>query len=178
MRVISGKYRGRKLSAPKDMVVRPTTDRVKESLFDIIQFKIRGAYVLDLFCGSGGLGIECVSRGAAFVTFSDVDKNSVALTERNLSGMEYKGEVIRQDYSRALSLSKYRYDFVFLDPPYGTGLAEKAMEQIVNEGVLNDCGTVIYERSINWKYDIPEGLELYDTRTYGETSLDFLRLKV
>ena len=100
MRIISGKYRGKTLASFSGSAVRPTADRVKESLFNILSAEIYGASVLDMFCGSGSLGIECISRGASFVKFNDVSKDSIALLKKNLKGIEGNFKITNLDYTR------------------------------------------------------------------------------
>ncbi|MEG1612684.1 MAG: 16S rRNA (guanine(966)-N(2))-methyltransferase RsmD [Clostridia bacterium] len=174
MRIISGKYGGRKLFSPKGDDVRPTTDRVKEALFNILQFKVRNAVVLDLFSGSGALGIECVSRGAKEVIFSDNDRKSIELVNRNLSGIEFNGQILQSDYLRVISNSKAKFDIIFLDPPYNSGLAEKAILEILKCDILSNDGIIVYEHVRKLAYTPPEGLFLDDSRKYGDIQLDFI----
>ncbi len=144
MRVITGKARGMKLTTLEGEDVRPTTDMVKEAIFSIIQFDVPGSQVLDLFAGSGQLGIEALSREAAFCTFVDKSKDSIETVKSNLSHCKLT------DYSRIenidslnfLKLTSQHFDIVFLDPPYRQGLIEKAMpllERNLNEGAVVVC---------------------------------------
>lgn len=174
MRVIAGKYRGRSLAAPKDFSVRPTTDRVKENLFNILQFKIDGARVLDLFAGSGALGIEAVSRGADEVWFVDGSRDSAELIRKNLSGIEYKGGVLNKDFADALKNLDSPFDVIFIDPPYKKGLADKAVEIITERGLLSDKGVIVCEHGADEICLVPEGCTLQSRRKYGDTALSFI----
>ncbi len=174
MRIISGKHRGRKLAEFAGEEIRPTSDRVKECLFNILSSKVAGATVLDLFCGSGSLGIECISRGANKVHFNDLSKDSLAVLKKNLKaiGEEACAEITNADYLACLKMVRSRFDLIFLDPPYRLGFGEPALREIVNCGLLNDGGIVVYER--DRAYDGETfGLEMYDERKYGKTYLSF-----
>lgn len=175
MRIISGKYRGRKLNSPEDYSVRPTTDRVKENIFNILQFDIKGATVLDLFAGSGALGIEAISRGAEEVWFVDNSKKSVELIKKNLEKVEYEGGVINRDYVDAILSFNKIFDIVFIDAPYDTGLAEKAVIHISEKNLLAVDGVIVYEHSSLSSYTAPEGYTLSDVRKYGNTTVSFIR---
>lgn len=144
MRVITGSARGRKLKEPAGMNIRPTTDTVKEAVFSMIQFDIEGRRVLDLFAGTGQLGIECLSRGAASVTFVDENREAVKLIRENLERCKMEGEVLQAESIGFLGRDG-KYDLIFLDPPYETGLLEKALEKIVGFDILNDGGIIICE---------------------------------
>ena len=146
MRVITGTARGRRLKEPSDMRVRPTTEMVKEAVFNIIQFQIEGAKVLDLFAGTGQLGIEALSRGAAEAVFVDSSNDSLKLVRENLkiTGLEERARVVRAD---ALSYIKNgeKYDIVFLDPPYDEDLLEKSVSASVMFDILRGNGIIICE---------------------------------
>ena len=135
MRVITGSARGRRLRELEGMETRPTTDRVKEGMFSILQFDIEGRCVLDLFAGTGQLGIECLSRGAAEVTFVDRRGDAVRLIRENLrvTNLEAGARVIAGDAMEYLRTAKQRFDLIFLDPPYASGLLETALEEIAAE---------------------------------------------
>ncbi|NLV50805.1 MAG: 16S rRNA (guanine(966)-N(2))-methyltransferase RsmD [Clostridiales bacterium] len=152
MRIITGIARGRRLREPEGYLIRPTTDKVKEAVFNIIQFDIEGRTVLDLFCGTGQLGIEALSRGAASCDFVDLTKEAVSLTKYNLnkSGLS-GGQVIQTDALGFLSHSG-KYDLIFLDPPYEKGLLEKAVERIALFDKLSVGGIIVCES--------PAGIEL------------------
>ncbi len=144
MRVITGTCRGRKLLEPAGMDVRPTTDQVKEALFNIIQFDIEGRRALDLFAGTGQLGIEALSRGAAECVFVDSARDSVRLVQENLKRCGLSARVLQCD---ALGYLKTREKFVlvFLDPPYGTGLDAGAMEAVKEFDILSKGGIMVIE---------------------------------
>ena len=146
MRVISGTARGRKLRELSGMETRPTTDKVKESIFNIIQFDIEGRRVLDLFAGTGQLGIEALSRGAASCTFVDVRREAVALVRENLSHTGLAGgTVIQGDYLSFLSGCREKFDLVFLDPPYASGQLARALETIAGIDIVSEHGIIICE---------------------------------
>lgn len=129
MRIISGSKRGKKLIALEGMEVRPTTDRVKEALFDILQFSVEGKRFLDLFAGSGQIGLEALSRGAASAVFVDVSRDSLRVVEKNIAatGFGDRSRVVQADASRFLRGTGRQFDIAFLDPPYRTGLLEQAL---------------------------------------------------
>lgn len=178
MRIIGGKYRSRVLAEFKGEEVRPTADRVKESLFNILSLKVRGARVLDLFCGSGALGLECLSRGAKEVIFNDISKDSIAILKKNLTalklGVADGATVKNMDYTACLLSAQGEFDLIFIDPPYRFDYGEKALEIIAQKGLLSNDGIVVYERDCNLDKTI-EGLEIYDMRKYGKTILTFLK---
>lgn len=144
MRVITGKARGRRLREPKGMDIRPTTDMVKEAVFNILQFELEGARVLDLFAGTGQLGIEALSRGAAEAVFVDGSSAAVKIVRENLKLCGFEARVLQGDAIGYLP-SLGRFDVVFLDPPYDSGLLEKALEVIENVDLLSDGGIIVCE---------------------------------
>ncbi|MDR0862067.1 MAG: 16S rRNA (guanine(966)-N(2))-methyltransferase RsmD [Oscillospiraceae bacterium] len=146
MRVISGALRGKKLREPTGMDVRPTTDMVKESIFNIIQFDIEGRRALDLFSGTGQIGIEALSRGAASVVFVDAAKDSIALTRENikLAGVEDAATVVQSDAMSYLARGE-RFDLIFLDPPYDSPFLERSLEKIIEFDILKEHGIIICE---------------------------------
>lgn len=174
MRIIAGKYRGLNLSEFKGMEIRPTADRVKESLFNILSFRLAGARVLDLFCGSGNLGIEALSRGAAFAHFNDISKDSIAVLNKNLLKIKEKNfAVTTLDYSSCLARAG-KFDIIFIDPPYAAEHGVNALKIIAQGNNLNEGGIAVFERDKSFQGEI-EGLELYDERKYGKTYLSFFR---
>ena len=144
MRVITGTARGRRLKTPENYDIRPTTDNVKESVFNIIQFDIEGRRVLDLFAGTGQLGIECLSRGAAEAVFIDENMAAVKIVKANLKTCGFTAAVLQQD---ALSYLRHcgRFDLVFVDPPYDSGLYESVLETINSVDILSDGGIILCE---------------------------------
>ena len=176
MRIIGGKFRSRTLAAFEGDKVRPTADRVKESLFNILALTIAGARALDLCCGSGALGLECLSRGAKEVVFNDAAKGSVAILKKNLQklGVGKEAVVYSFDYLACLALQKTPFDLVFIDPPYKENYGEKALQKIAQAGLLTEDGIAVYERDRSFEGEIA-GLEQYDERKYGKTYLTFFR---
>ena len=144
MRVITGTARGRKLNEPKNMDIRPTTDKVKESIFNIVQFDIEGRRVLDLFAGTGQLGIEALSRGAKSATFVDESNEAIRIVKSNLEHCGLVGEVVRDDAVAFLSHCG-KYDVIFLDPPYKSGLMDAVLRKIITFDILSDGGIIICE---------------------------------
>ena len=144
MRVITGAARGRRLLEPQGMAVRPTTDMVKEAMFNIIQFDIEGRRVLDLFAGTGQLGIECLSRGARECVFVDESARSVRLVRENLERCNMSARVEQTDSIAFLSRAG-KFDLILLDPPYDSNLLENALEVIRNVDIVNDGGIVVCE---------------------------------
>ena len=176
MRVITGSARGRQLRTLEGDDVRPTTDRVKEAMFSIIQFDIEGRRILDLFAGSGQLGIEALSRGAKEATFVDREKRSVAVVKENLAktGFDKNSRVVQTDAFSFLRMTGGEFDIVFLDPPYGTGMLQKTL------GMLSTCvaqgGTVICEHPHGEEMPETAGeLGIYRTYKYGRTALTVYR---
>lgn len=147
MRVITGTARGRRLLEPEGMDTRPTTDRVKEGLFSAIQFEIEGRKVLDLFAGTGQLGIECLSRGAASAVFVDRRADAVKLIRENLKLTELadRARVVAGDSMEFLKSLKERFDIVLLDPPYAAGLLEPAIAHLTAFDILNPHGIIVAE---------------------------------
>ncbi len=151
MRVISGTARGLRLNELEGMETRPTTDRVKEALFSIIQFDVPGREALDLFAGTGQLGIEALSRGAAGCTFVDQRRDAAALIRENLkrTGLSGQARVIQGDAISYLMSCGEKFHLIFLDPPYESGLLEKAMETIAAFDILAEHGIMVCESPLN-----------------------------
>lgn len=146
MRVITGTARGRRLKEPADMDIRPTTEVVKESLFNIIQFDVEGRRVLDLFAGTGQLGIEALSRGAKSAVFVDRDKRSQALVKHNLEHCGFTARVAGEDALAFLSrCERESFDIIFLDPPYDSGILDQILEKIIQFDILSEGGIIICE---------------------------------
>ncbi|MDE7086796.1 MAG: 16S rRNA (guanine(966)-N(2))-methyltransferase RsmD [Clostridia bacterium] len=178
MRIIGGTHRGRKLAEFAGNDVRPTSDRVKESLFNILSVKIVGATVLDLFCGSGSLGLESLSRGALKAHFNDVSKDSLAILKKNITALK-EGEkcvLTNYDYTAYLAGVKEKFDVIFIDPPYRFDYGRRALEIISSRKLLTEQGVAVYERDVPFAGEI-DGLEMYDERKYGKTYLSFFKVK-
>lgn len=185
MRIISGTARGTKLFTLEGLDTRPTLDRVKEPLFNIINFDLEGAVVLDLFAGSGALGLEAISRGAKKVFLCEKNRNAANIVEKNIEKTKFQDQaiLIRNDFEKAISFIEQlneKIDVVFIDPPYKTNLIKKSLEKILDSDILNDDFIIIAET------DEPErilkdinilNINVFDTRKYGRVSLIFLNRK-
>ncbi len=145
MRIISGTEKGRRLKSLPGEDVRPTTDKVKEAIFSAIQFDIEGRRFLDLFAGSGQMGLEALSRGAESATFVDSSPESIKVCKENISatGFEAESKIIRSDALSFLALTNDKFDIAFLDPPYAAGILEKALAAVCDK--MSDYGIVICE---------------------------------
>ena len=144
MRVITGTARGRRLKTPEGMDIRPTTDNVKESVFNILQFDIEGRRVLDLFAGTGQLGIECLSRGAKEVVFIDQSRDAVKIVKENLKACGFSAPVLQQDAISYLNACG-KFDLIFVDPPYDAGLYKTVLEKINSIDILSEGGIILCE---------------------------------
>ena len=178
MRVITGKARGVALKTPDGMLTRPTADRVKEALFSILNFDIPGADVLDLFGGTGQLGIEALSRGAKHAVFVDAREDACKLIRENLrrTKLEGEGRVVRSDYLDYLNRCPDQYNIIFLDPPYGEDFLETALKRITEIDILQSDGIIVTERPLG--KELPMEFDGY-TRSrdykYGKTLLALYR---
>ena len=178
MRVITGKARGVQLKTPEGMTTRPTTDRVKEALFSIIQFEIPGAKVLDLFGGTGQLGIEALSRGAKSAVFVDAGEPACRLIRENLkrTKLEQDGRVVRGDYMDYLRRCRENYEIIFLDPPYAEVFLENALKCITEIDILQSGGIIVTERPLGkelpWEF---EGYTRSRDYKYGNTLVTIYR---
>ena len=176
MRVISGKYKGRILMDNPYGHIRPTTDKVKQAVFTKLQFEVEGARVLDLFCGTGALGIEAISRGAREVIFVDQNEKSISLTKNNLKHLGGEGKVIKGDAVTVLDKFNEGFDLIFIDPPYKSGLYESILNKISERRLLNEDGTIICEHSKGDEYDY-SSFEKYDEKNYGTITVSYLTNK-
>ena len=175
MRVIAGKYRGKCLEAPSGDSVRPTTDRIKETMFNILQCYTPSAIVLDLFAGSGALGIEALSRGAEFVDFVDVSENSLIYVRKNLKGIDEKTyKVSKADFKAFLNSCEKKYDLIFIDAPYKGEIGQNAVSQVIELDLLNDGGMLVYEHATDNVIEFKD--EKYNIRTkkMGNTTAEFI----
>ena len=178
MRVITGKARGVNLKTPEGLQTRPTTDRVKEALFSIIQFDVPTARVLDLFGGTGQLGLEALSRGAKSAVFVDSGDKACALIRENLKRckMENEATVIRADYLEYLKRCRQQFDIVFLDPPYAEVFLENALKSITEIDILESGGIIVAERPVGKElpWDFPGYTRSRDYK-YGKTLITLYR---
>lgn len=175
MRVIAGKYRGKRLASPADNSVRPTTDRIKETVFNILcnRYGI-GERVLDLFCGSGALGIEALSRGATYAAFVDKSPKSIELARENLRGVGERYDLFNTDFRVALSKFTQPFDLILIDPPYADKREEEALRLIDEYGLLRKDGVIFVEHSReNSLINLPASY-IIDTRQCGHTDISFV----
>lgn len=174
MRVIAGTYRGKKLKEFSLSTTKPTLDRVKESLFSSIQFDIIDAKVLDLFAGTGALGIECLSRGAGYVEFVDSNIEAIKIINQNLQGIKASFNVIKSDYLAHLNNIKSqggKFDIILLDPPFDTNYGINAINYITANNLLSDNGIIIYEKAYQTPFELDiEGYKI-TCKKYGTVGI-------
>ena len=177
MKILTGQFRGKTIRFKSNPYLRPTADKARKAIFDMLQGAMQGKRVLDLFGGTGALGLEALSNGALFAVFVENNKNQAAVIRENLKmlGVEKSAQVLAQDALESLS-SLYQkgevYDFIFLDPPYEGGLGFKAMEALARLPVWNSGGLIFYEcrdKEPDWER-IGE-LKLFRSKTYGDTKI-------
>jgi 16S rRNA (guanine(966)-N(2))-methyltransferase RsmD len=180
MRIVAGLAKGRKIESPKGMDVRPTTDRVREALFSSIAFCLRDARVLDLFAGTGALGLEALSRGAKSAVFVDRDRRSIDLIKHNIDLCRFadRSTVIILDAAKAvrkLGAEARQFDLIFLDPPYQGPMLEQSLSALKAEGLLAPGGLIAAEHPSGRPPVLPVGLSIATTKRYGKTVLSFVR---
>src|SRR5215204_441730 len=182
MRIVGGRLRGRALAAPKSHAVRPTADRLREALFNILVHAygdpVSGARVLDLFAGTGALGLEAMSRGAAFALFVDDGAEARALIRGNVEALGLGGttRIFRRDAAKLGPAHPVEpFSLVFADPPYGKSLAEQSLTSARQGGWLTPDALLLVEEGAN-AFQTPPGFEEIDRRTYDDTEFTFLRL--
>ena len=178
MRVISGSARGRRLYCLDGDSVRPTLDRVKESVFNMLTPYVPGAQGLDLFCGSGALGIEALSRGAAHMTFVDKNEASLSITRRNLelTQLTENAKCILRDALIFAEEADGPFDLILLDPPYGRGLAENALSAISKNHLLADGGVIVLELDSTEPYDFcSQSFSVFRDKTYGRVRIILMK---
>jgi 16S rRNA (guanine966-N2)-methyltransferase len=183
MRIVGGRLRGRPLAAPKSGAIRPTADRLRESLFNILAHAygdpLSGARVLDLFAGTGALGLEAISRGATFALFVDDGAEARALLRQNVEalGLAAVTKIFRRDATRLGPAHPLEpFSLAFLDPPYGKGLAERALASAREGGWLTDDGLAVVEESVEAKFKTPESFDELERRQYDDTEFVILRV--
>ena len=168
MRVVSGKYRGKILKEFELNSTKPTTDRVKESIFNLIQFDVVDAVVLDLFAGTGALGIEAISRGAKKTYLVDSNMQAIKIIKDNLNGIDGDYVVENTDYQTYLKTSKTKFDIVLLDPPYKTNFGLDAIRTLIEKDLINHGGIIIFETSEENNFDLNfEGFDI-KKKKYGK----------
>ena len=174
MRVITGEARGRRLKELSGMDTRPTTDKVKESMFNIVQFDIEGRKVLDLFAGTGQLGIEALSRGAESAVFVDVRKDAAALIRENvaLCGFQDRSRVVQGDYLAFLTGCREKFDLILMDPPYASEMLEKALTSAAGIDILSENGIMVCESAAEKVLpELPEPYRRGRDYRYGKIKL-------
>lgn len=180
MRVISGNNRGMNLLAPEGMGTRPTTDRIKETLFNMIAFDVPDCNFLDLFAGSGQMGIEALSRGASKAVFVEKDKKAIACIEANISKarLDDQAELLKMDVFSALnSLNNHEpFDFVFMDPPYNQDLEKQVLKQLLNKPYITEDTLIIVEASLETSLDdLDSGYILTKEKIYKSNKHIFIK---
>ncbi len=171
MRIISGERRGHKLFEFSGDDIRPTTDRVKESMFNLIQDYVKDSNVLDMFCGSGALTFEALSRGAKFAVCIDTDIKSVELIKKNCKALRYEDKCLIKniscfDYIKSVDT---QFDLIFIDPPYNKDFVERSLEEIVLNNVLSKDGVIVLESDFTDFHFEQEGLNILKQKKYGRT---------
>ncbi|WP_088345971.1 MULTISPECIES: 16S rRNA (guanine(966)-N(2))-methyltransferase RsmD [Rhodomicrobium] len=182
MRIVAGRFRGMALAAPKSNDIRPTSDRVRESIFNILAHgiegaEIEGARVLDLFAGTGALGLEALSRGAAYVHFVEDNSTARGLIRQNIETVGAMGEtkIYRRDATKLGGRGNLRpFDLIFADPPYGKRLAEPALASALADGWAAPGAIAVVEEHADAEFAPPPGFSLLDRRVYGDTAVFFL----
>ena len=184
MRIVAGKFKGRDIKGPASGATRPTSDRVRESIFNILAHGIKGfeledVRVIDLFAGTGALGLEAVSRGAKYCCFVEEDAGArgVIRTNADACGVIGQTRIWKRDATDLGPCAPQSpYDLVFVDPPYGKGLGEKALDALIKGGWLVTGGIVVLEEATESQVDEVAGLALIDMRNYGDTRVRFFQL--
>ena len=183
MRIISGEAKGRTIFAPQGSETRPTSDKIRGSMFNIIGARVVGARVLDLFGGTGALALEALSRGADAAVIADASRAAVQVIERNAQGVAGEDHanrvrIIQADYRAAIEKAAGPFDLVFLDPPYRmTEAYGDALDRLYASGRLAPDCLIVLERRETQTVELPEDFERYDIRHYGETAVEFVRLQ-
>lgn len=182
MRIVGGKLRGRTLQGPASNAVRPTSDRLRETLFNILAHSydnpVEGARTMDLFAGTGAMGIEAISRGARFALFVDASAGACANIRANIEALGLAGtsRVLRHDVRKlGAAPEQERFNLVFLDPPYGRGFVAPALKTLRDGGWLGKDALVVIEESAGADAGLPEGFSLDQARCYGDTKVMFAR---
>ena len=181
MRIISGSSKGRVLARPKGQAIRPTSDRVKESIFNILRDELEGKMVLDLFAGTGNLGIEALSRGAKKTIFVEKGRQALRIIQRNLTqfGFEERSEIIPKDANRAIGILKQRgesFDLILMDPPYEKGLIKRTLMKLDSNPIYHKDSILIIEH--DRREILPHTMDwnLFRERQFGDTVISFLTL--
>jgi 16S rRNA (guanine966-N2)-methyltransferase len=186
MRIVSGRFKGRTLKAPGDAALRPTSDKVRQALFNILEhagfasaFSLEGARVVDLFAGTGALGLEALSRGAKYCLFIEDAAESRAIIRENVEALGLTGvsKIWRRDATNLGALDTLApFDLAFLDPPYRKGLLAPTLKGLATGGWLNANALIIAEAAEDEAMPVVDGFEIMDDRVYGDTRIAFMRL--
>jgi len=182
VRIVAGRFKGTALAAPKSQCTRPTSDRLREAIFNILahglEMDLEGVRVLDLFAGTGALGFEAISRGAGHCTFIEEGAEARGVIRRNMEAMGLNGaaKIFRRDATRLGDTGTIApFDLVFADPPYDRGLGEKALSSASSGGWLKPEAVCVLEERATANVDVPAGFELIDRRQAGDSQVMFLR---
>lgn len=184
MRIIGGALKGKKLCPVRGNMIRPTADRLRETLFNILSARVQGAIVLDLFAGTGAFGIEALSRGATLALFVDKNKGSISLTERNVQqcALESRSRIIKWDIVKNLNCIKSfkpAFNLAFMDPPYSRNIVEITLENLFKSGCLAPGALIVVEHTpLDPISKIFKGVTVADQRKYGKTLVSFLNYMV
>lgn len=170
MRIIAGNRKGHKLKEFEGMNIRPTTDRVKESMFNLIQDFIPGSNILDLFAGTGALSFEALSRGAKYAVCTDLDVNSVKIIKKNADELQFDNiEILNQDAMRFIKNSNSCFSVIFLDPPYNKGFIKPVIEAVLENELLEMDGIIVLESDNSDEHSEISGLDIIKQKRYGRT---------
>lgn len=182
MRIVAGKFKGRRLTEPKSNSIRPTSDRARETIFNILQHgcgvTLEGARVIDLFAGTGALGLEALSRGAGFCLFVEQAAESRALIRENVEALGQNGvtKVYRRDATQlGMSANLGQFDLALLDPPYGKGLGEEALSALHTGNWFSENAICVLEEKKGVEINIPPNFEVLDKREMADTQIIFCR---
>lgn len=174
MRIISGKYRGKVLTHFESNDIRPTIDRVKESIFNVIQFDINNSNFLDLFAGTGSIGIEAISRGAN-VIFNDLKSSSLNILKKNLEGINESYKVLNRDYKDVLNSLSEKQDFIFVDAPFAIDCIEIILDLVNKNNLLNNNGYIIYEHDMKKEFDVGINYVIEKSKKFGNIVVDYIK---
>lgn len=180
MRIIAGKFKGLSLYSFNEDNIRPTPDKVRQAIFNTIQFDIAGSSFLDLFAGTGGVSLEAISRGAGYVATVEKDKRSLQLIKKNFNKANASCNLFALDFAKAIknfSSDGRKFDFIYLDPPFNTPLMERAINDICKHDILKDDGLIICEHEQSSEFTIPERLKIVNDKKYGSVAVTYLRKK-
>lgn len=179
MRIVSGTFKGRRLSSPASMEIRPTSDKVREAIFNILPREFPFNKVLDLFAGTGAMGLEALSRGALDATFVDSGTEAIALIRKNIESCGVEARVYRSgagDSLKRFARKGEKFDLIIIDPPYSSTLLKEALEAIDAGGLLAPGGVIVAETTKRMALEAElKSLEHFDERRYGDTVVYFLR---